>query len=120
MKRIVKRLVMVVGIVGVVLSILISSVTTFADTPQGQESKVQKASEKVSKSVKKPLPTQKININTATERELKQLPNIGDAMAKRIIEYRNSIKGFKSLEELKNVKGIGEKIYEKIRPYITL
>lgn len=60
-----------------------------------------------------------ISINSAGIDELITLPNIGPKIAERIIEYRNKY-GFKSLDELKNVKGIGEKTYEKLKQYICL
>jgi competence protein ComEA len=61
-----------------------------------------------------------IDINTASEEDLQKIPHIGPAMAKRIIEYRNTAQSFRSLEELRNVKGIGEKTLEKIEPYMRL
>ncbi len=62
----------------------------------------------------------KVNLNTATVDELKQLPGIGKTKAKRIIEYRDKVGGFKNIKEILNVKGIGPKLFEKIRPYITV
>ena len=61
-----------------------------------------------------------ININTATAETLQLLPDIGPARAQAIIEYRAQIGQFKSLDDLLQVKGIGDKILEKISPYITL
>ena len=49
-----------------------------------------------------------VNINTATKKELMMLPGIGESKAEAIIEYRKANK-FKTIEDLKNVKGIGEK-----------
>ena len=60
-----------------------------------------------------------ININTATAEELKELNGIGDVIAARIVEYANT-SGFKAIEEIKNVKGIGEKKYENIKDKITV
>ncbi|ADL42592.1 competence protein ComEA helix-hairpin-helix repeat protein [Caldicellulosiruptor obsidiansis OB47] len=62
----------------------------------------------------------KININTATKEELKTLDRIGDKLAERIIEYRQNHGPFKSIEEIKNVNGIGEKIFESIKDFITV
>lgn len=62
----------------------------------------------------------KIHLNTATLEELMTLPNIGEAKAKLILDYRSTCGPFKSLEELKNIKGIGESVYEKLVPYLAL
>ena len=61
----------------------------------------------------------KININTASINELTSLNGIGESKAKLIIEYRSK-NPFKSIEEIKNVSGIGDKAYEKIKDYITV
>lgn len=63
---------------------------------------------------------QKININTADEATLDTLPGIGPSKAKRIIEYREQNGPFKSIEELKNVSGIGEKTFEQLKDLITV
>ncbi len=56
-----------------------------------------------------------VNLNTATLDELVALPGIGPAKAQAIIDYRTKSGGFKSVEELKDVKGIGAKRYEKLK-----
>lgn len=61
-----------------------------------------------------------ININTATSRELQKLSGIGEVKAQAIIDYRSEHGGFASVDELINVKGIGEKTLEKIRSSITV
>ncbi|MBS5825232.1 MAG: helix-hairpin-helix domain-containing protein [Clostridium argentinense] len=64
--------------------------------------------------------TSKININKATAEELTQLSGIGPSKAKAIIEYRTSNNGFKSIDELKNVDGIGEKTIDKFRDKVDI
>ncbi|MBR4830702.1 MAG: helix-hairpin-helix domain-containing protein [Bacilli bacterium] len=60
----------------------------------------------------------KININTATKEELMTLPGIGESKADKIIEYRKS-NIFNSIDDIKNVSGIGERIFTKIKDNIT-
>lgn len=61
-----------------------------------------------------------IRINTATIEDLDRLSGVGPAIAQRIIDYRNKVGGFKSIEELKLVSGIGDKMFEKIKDEISL
>jgi len=61
----------------------------------------------------------KVNINTATSDELQTLPNIGPKTAQAIIKYRKKHK-FKNVDELLEVKGIGEKTLKKLRPFVTV
>ena len=61
-----------------------------------------------------------LNLNTATVAQLEALPGIGKSTAERIIEYRQKSGGFKKVEELMNVKGIGEKSFLKLKPLITV
>lgn len=65
-------------------------------------------------------PSAPVNLNTATQAQLESLPGIGAATAKRIVEYRQKSGGFKKIEELMNVKGIGEKSFLKLKPHITV
>lgn len=62
----------------------------------------------------------KININTATKEQLESLPRIGEALAQRIIDYRESNGRFKDINELNNVSGIGDKIFEGLKDKITV
>ncbi|MBC8569627.1 helix-hairpin-helix domain-containing protein [Oscillospiraceae bacterium NSJ-54] len=61
-----------------------------------------------------------ININAATKEELDQIPGIGPVKAQAILDYREAVGVIRSVEELVNVSGIGEKTLENIRPYIVL
>jgi competence protein ComEA len=64
--------------------------------------------------------TKIVRINTATAEQLDTLSGIGPAMAERIIDYRTKNGGFKNVEELKLVSGIGDKLFEKIKDNIAL
>ena len=64
--------------------------------------------------------TGRININTASKDELQKLYRIGPALSERIIEYRNSYGQFETIEEIMEVKGIGEKTFEKIKDQICV
>ena len=61
-----------------------------------------------------------VHLNSADQATLETLPNIGASKAQAIIEYRNTHGRFSSIEELDNVKGIGESTVAKLRPYLIL
>ena len=61
-----------------------------------------------------------VNLNSASVAQLQTLPGIGASTAQRIVEYRQKNGSFKKIEELMNVKGIGEKSFLKLKPLITV
>ncbi len=63
---------------------------------------------------------QTINLNSASAEDFMRLPKIGKVMAQRIIDYRDKHGRFSSINELLNVKGIGEKIFERIKGEVTI
>lgn len=64
--------------------------------------------------------SQKININTADEEELENIPGVGPSLAKSIIDYRKENGRFTSIEDIKNVSGVGESKYKKMEEYIKI
>ncbi len=68
----------------------------------------------------KTVPQKKINLNTATAAELMTIPGIGEGYAARILEYREKNGPFREVDELMNIKGIGEKRFKKWSPYLSV
>jgi competence protein ComEA len=67
-----------------------------------------------------PKPELRVDINEADVAELSKLPGIGEGVAKRIVAYRTENGRFEKTEELMNVRGIGEKSFLKLQPYLSL
>jgi competence protein ComEA len=67
----------------------------------------------------KPAPAGKVNLNTATADQLTAVPGIGEKLAARIVEHRQKNGAFKSVQELMNVKGVGEKSLGKLEPFLS-
>ena len=77
----------------------------------------------IASTLQKPAPVAEratLNLNAATLDQLETLPGIGRKVAERIVEYRTKSGGFKKIEELMNVKGIGEKSFLKMKPLISV
>jgi competence protein ComEA len=68
----------------------------------------------------KPQTTEKVNLNTATIDQLQTLPGIGPAMAKKVLEYRTKVGKFTKIEEILNVKGIGEKRFQQMKDRLVV
>lgn len=62
----------------------------------------------------------KVNINTATVEQFQLLPRIGPAVAARIVEHRKANGEFKAVDDLMLVRGIGEKSFSSLKPYLAL
>lgn len=61
-----------------------------------------------------------VNINTATVQELCTINGIGEKRAEAIVQYRQQIGGYTSVEQIKNIQGIGDSIYAQVSPYLTV
>ena len=61
-----------------------------------------------------------VDINTATEEDFKALPGIGDVLSKRIIKFRSSIHGFKSVNDISKTYGLSDSTFQLILPYLTI
>ena len=70
--------------------------------------------------VPKQSPQDLLDLNRATDQDFDALPGIGPKLAERIMEYRQSVGAFRSLDELRAVKGIGKMKFERIRPLVTI
>jgi competence protein ComEA len=67
-----------------------------------------------------PVKTEKINLNTASAEMLETLPGIGPETAKRIVDHRTKIGKYKTVEEILNIKGIGEKKFQRIKNLLVV
>jgi competence ComEA-like helix-hairpin-helix protein len=74
----------------------------------------------VSVEAKKKPPLHPINLNTANSEQLQEVPGIGPATADKILKMRKSYGAFKSVDDLRAIKGIGPKRLEKMRKYLTI
>lgn len=61
-----------------------------------------------------------VNLNTASAQLLEELPGVGPKMAERILKYRKGIGKFQTIEEIRGVKGVGPKVFAKMKPYLKI
>ena len=78
------------------------------------------AAQDASASASQSAPGELIDLNQASAVQLESLPGIGEVTAARIVEYRRENGGFKKIEELMNVRGIGERSFLRLRPLVTV
>jgi competence protein ComEA len=91
----------IVCVVALCLGLALSSVSVMAQKPA-------------------PASTEKVNLNTATSEQLQSIPGIGPSTAKSILDYRAKVGKFSKIEEVINVKGIGEKKFQKIKDRLAV
>ena len=97
-----------------------ASVTKNHDT-KSPHSPASSHSEKGDKSAKLSDPSQgQINLNTADTEQLQRIPGIGPAMAEKVLAFRKENGGFKTIEDLLQVSGIGERKFEKMKPFVKV
>jgi len=100
--------------------LMVLAVLALAALPASAQQKPANGSSRGSAKSAAPAPTTPVNLNTATEAQLEALPGIGPKVAQRIVEYRQKNGAFKKIEDVMNVKGIGEKSFLKIKPMLTV
>lgn len=95
-------------------AIQISSLTEAANSAKSASS-ASKSSDNSATAVSYP-----INLNTATVEELTSIDGLGESRASAIIEYRDYLGGYTSVEQIKEISGIGDATYSKLAPYLTV
>ena len=101
----------------IVIGMLVAALVASAPAAQAQAAGAKKttAAARV-----RATPAAPVNLNAATLAQLQTLPGVGASTAQRILDYRQKNGAFKKVEELMNVKGLGEKSFLKLKPLITV
>jgi competence protein ComEA len=99
---------------------MVLALVTAAALPAAAQQKAAGGSSKAAGRPAAAAPSAPVNLNTATQAQIEALPGIGPKVAQRIIEYRQKNGQFKKIEDVMNVKGIGEKSFLKLKPYLTV
>jgi competence protein ComEA len=103
-----------------VLFMLLAVFAMAAIPVAAQQAAAEKPAKPAAANAAKPSAAALINLNTATQAQLESLPGLGAKVAERILEYRQKNGTFKKVEDLMNVKGIGEKSFLKLKPLVTV
>ncbi len=100
--------------------ILISALALHSPRASAQTAKAGSSGKTASATKARATPASPVNLNSASVAQLQTLPGIGASTAQRIVDYRQKNGSFKKIEELMNVKGIGEKSFLKLKSAITV
>mgnify|MGYP002511344946 FL=1 len=111
-----------IGLILVYFSLSQPKVYVDVDSPSIDNTANATVSEKVTKYADsdEPIMNYPLNLNTCTADELMTIDGIGEAKASAIIEFREYIGGYSSVDEIKNIKGIGDALFEKLSPYLCV
>jgi competence protein ComEA len=107
------------GRVSFVIGMLVAALAAGAQVAESQVAKAAGAKPPAAGRVRA-TPGAPVSLNAATIAQLQTLPGVGASTAQRIVEYRQKNGAFKKVEELMNVKGLGEKSFLKLKPLITV